>query len=176
MDDRVATIHGRVWIGPWRVLIAEGQGLVAPTHFRHSGLIDVGDIRMAQPRQHLRLILEALQRGPGGDARAHHLQRHFALRAALLGDVNRAHAAGGQDALDRIEADAPADEPLGIAFVDAGVIGDGLTPAVDRGALRRPQETRRRPCVAVEERLDLGPQGGFAGAGPIQKRKALGRG
>ena len=70
----------------------------------------MSDVRMPQPGEDLRFVLESLQGRPGRDARANQLEGDFASRVFLFCEVNDSHAAGGDQLLYQKPAHVGADE------------------------------------------------------------------
>jgi hypothetical protein len=69
-------------------------------------VVELDQVWMAEPRHHLRLLEEALERGGIRRSRGHELfDRHLAAQARLLGEVDGAHAAAAQFPLDDVLAD-----------------------------------------------------------------------
>ena len=71
-----------------------------------SGLVNLGDVRVAESSQDLRLVLEAAERRCGGDTLTHDLHRHRPMRLILHRLVHDTHTTGRDDALEYIMANA----------------------------------------------------------------------
>ena len=77
-------------------------------------VVDLDEVGMAGPRHDLRLLEEALQRGRvGGGRQDQLLDRDLAAEARLLGQVDGAHAAAPELALDPVLADVALARGLG---------------------------------------------------------------
>ncbi len=74
-------------------------------------LVDAGDVRVVERRQHLGLALEPGEAlGVGGERLGQHLDRHLAVEPGVGGPVHLAHAALAQLGGDREVGKGPADQ------------------------------------------------------------------
>ena len=98
-----------VAIGEQRLTTHQLHGevrLFAKRSVRGSRFVDLGNPRMLQPPQRLRLVLEAAQHLASGRSCPDHLQRNCAMRTFLFRLVHRAHSALAQKAKNPIMSNA----------------------------------------------------------------------
>lgn len=91
-----------------------GRGAGVSGELVDAGFVNLGQVRMPQPPEDVRLELEPPQRLRRHETSVHDLQGNGALGLVLHRLVDRCHAARGDDALYLEVADPLADEQLGI--------------------------------------------------------------
>jgi hypothetical protein len=132
-------------------------------------LMDLRDAGMRQPRQQLRLLLEAPQHPPARQSRAHHLQGDDAAGEVLLGPVDHAHPARAQHGEDGEPADPPRHgRGLFLRLVVGPEFEDG---GATLGWVPRLEE-RIGLGMRRQQRFDARPHRAVVGAGLIQERGA----
>jgi hypothetical protein len=165
-----ARVHGEA------VVVAEFRDRHAVDEFHHekrapgiggAGVEHARDVRMVHHRERLALGLETGDDLPRVHAELDDLQRDAAPhRCGLLGEVNDAAAALADFAHERVAADHVAGFFLG----ERG--HRRKRRALDGGGF----EKRAGGVVAREQGVDAGAQRGIAGAGAVEKGRAVGEG
>ncbi len=148
---------------PLRHVLVEGASrhelhrevrLGAVPRVRHPGLVDLRDPRVAEPPQRVRLLLEPLEQGGGGQAWLDHLEGDDPARPLLLRFVDRPHP----PLADHAEDPVAGNQDVGSAGAGRnGLPGKGVIGVRVRRIRPRGRQRHRRVAVLARRHAAAAP-------------------